>query len=308
MTWVTEIGVYFRVTDPRAESSIRVAHFIAAIARRATDLRQLVLCAASDRYYEHQCPFDILVPFHPVVQAVLSTIARKTVKNLKIRVHDDAAFSPGLACHIQKAFERSEPAKGQTLMFTKSCTCPKGCPVHAKEGCHICGRPRKSPKFEDRPIEDVIPAPEWCEASAERMMEMEEELFELGIIGAPDPFEGEHYDDQDCECCLFHDIPAFDSNFCYDGDGNPHSHMSTQTYRGKLKAPNTWFMKQSKITDFFLVVTYNEYLAALPSPYKDNPERPVTPEDEKNQSASVLKVAGIGSFPFYNKAVLEALV
>ncbi|OCK98768.1 uncharacterized protein K441DRAFT_654066 [Cenococcum geophilum 1.58] len=55
------------------------------------DLHQLVVCAASDRYYEHTCPFDILWPDHPVVRALLATISRKTVQNLKIRVHDDAA-------------------------------------------------------------------------------------------------------------------------------------------------------------------------------------------------------------------------
>ncbi|OCK84145.1 hypothetical protein K432DRAFT_269301, partial [Lepidopterella palustris CBS 459.81] len=182
MPWVTEIGVYFRVTQPDAETSIRVAHFIKSLTRRATNLRQLVICAASDRYYERICPFDVLWPCHPVIQALMSLISSKSVKHLKIRVHDDAAFSPGLASFLQRSFDRSEPTNDRSLTWTRSCSCPKGCPIHAKEGCSICGRPRKSPRTEDWPIEDVLPNADWCEAGFERMMELENELTELGII------------------------------------------------------------------------------------------------------------------------------
>lgn len=300
MPWVREIGVFFRVTDPQAEASSKVAHFIRSISRRAVDLHQLVVCAASDRYYEHKCPFDVLWPSHPVVQALLETISRKTVQNLKIRVHDDAAFSPGLACVLQDMFVRNGPAKGQTLTFTRSCTCPKGCPIHAREGCQICGRPRQGTNEEDRPIEDVLPGPEWCEASFERMAELEDELLDLGILGAADQDEGGgEENDEGSDSGLY--FPAFSSGFCYDREGNIHCHWPMEMlprYRGKMIAPKAWLLRQTMITTYFPVILYDEYLLTLLKPS----ER----KNEEKRAASILATAGIGPLPVHIN-VLEAL-
>lgn len=308
MPWVREIGVFFRATDPQAEASSKVAHFIVSISQRAMDLHQLVICAASDRYYEHTCPFDVLWPDHPVVRALLATISRKTVRNLKIRVHDDAAFSPGLACVLQDIFERNEPTKGQTLTFTRSCTCPKGCPIHAKEGCQICGRPRQETNEEGRPIEDVLPGPEWCEASFERMAELKYELLELGIIGDADQYEEDEDEGEErsnFDLCF----SAFNSGFCYDREGDVSYSWPMgmfPSYRGEMVAPKAWLMKQMKITDHFLVIPYDEYLLTLSKPSKETSRLLMMSGNEEKLAAPNLAAAEIGPLPFHNKNTLGA--
>lgn len=306
MPWVREIGVFFRVTDPQAEASSKVAHFITSISQRAMDLHQLVVCAASDRYYEHTCPFDILWPDHPVVRALLATISRKTVQNLKIRVHDDAAFSPGSARALQDIFERNEPTKGQTLTFTRSCTYPEGCPIHAKEGCQICGRPRQGTNEE--PIEDVLPSPEWCEASFGRMAELEYEFLGPGIIGDVDQYEEDEDEGEErsnFDLCF----SAFNSGFCYDREGNVHYSWPIEmfpSYRGEMVAPKVWLMKQTKITDHFLVIPYDEYLLTLSKPSKEVSQPLTMSGNEEKWAAPGLAAARIGLLPFHNKNTLGA--
>jgi hypothetical protein len=129
------MSVYFRADSPYSEASIRVGHFLKALRRNASHMKRLTVVAASDRYYEAKCPWDILFAHHPVSQELEQYVVKKPVKHLKIRLHDDALFFPGYACWLRETFYGSsfevggEPSREQTLTFVKSCTCPPGCPV-----------------------------------------------------------------------------------------------------------------------------------------------------------------------------------
>jgi hypothetical protein len=305
MDFLTKVNVYFRVTEPEAEASNRVGQFLKALGRRASKLRNLVVCAASDRFYEHACLMDVLFIEHPVIQAIFDIIARKNVKHLKLRLHDDAAFAPNVASYIQHFFETHAPMSGSTLTLSRSCSCPNRCrcPVHAKDGCQICGRPWTGDKSETWPIEKNIVSPEKCEASAERMLELTDEI--LASIGfdndEPDndtsdtesnADEGEGEDEDEDEDDIFHDRelhyslamsgvrpgqkpnlsrPAFtstshgvDGRYCpCRGELEEDSLPPRSRYRGKLITPPAWFMRQARITEFFDVVTYDEYFKTL---------------------------------------------
>jgi len=119
-----------------------------------------------------------------------------------------------------------------------------GCPIHAKEGCQICARPRQGTNEEDSPIVDVLPGPEWCEASFERMAELEYELEGLGIIGDFDRYEDEDEGEERSNFDLC--FSAFNSGFCYDREGNVHYSWPIEmfpSYRGEMVAPKVWLMK-----------------------------------------------------------------
>jgi hypothetical protein len=52
----------------------------------------------------------------------------KPVKHLKIRLHNGALFYPQLACYLAQTFHDNS-VDDKTLTFTRSCTCPPGCPM-----------------------------------------------------------------------------------------------------------------------------------------------------------------------------------
>ncbi|KAF2810340.1 uncharacterized protein BDZ99DRAFT_387665, partial [Mytilinidion resinicola] len=180
MPFLKDIGVYFRVTDADATASSRVGHFLRALGRRAPNLHHLVICAASDRYYEAVCPIDIMFysPQHPVVSAILSIVARKNVQHLKLRVHDDAGYAPYVLERINSVFEKHHPKPGATLTFSRSCSSPENCSFHAQEGCQVCGKPRANNNIEDWPVDDTALYYDWCEPDAERLMELVDVLEE----------------------------------------------------------------------------------------------------------------------------------
>jgi hypothetical protein len=129
MPYITDLGIYFRVDSPYSEASTRVGHFLKAIRRNATHLDHLTIVAASDRYYDAQCPWDILFGHHPVSKELLQFVEKKPVKHLKIRLHNEALFFPQYACWLSQTFEQTGGIDDHSLTFTRSCTCPPGCPV-----------------------------------------------------------------------------------------------------------------------------------------------------------------------------------
>ncbi|KAF2499281.1 hypothetical protein BU16DRAFT_266113 [Lophium mytilinum] len=201
MPFLMDIGVYFRVTDADATASSRVGHFLKALGRRAPNLRHLLVCAASDRYYEAVCPRDIMFygPQHPVVSAILSIIARKNVQHIKLRVHDDAAYAPYVPNRIKSVFENHNPKPGATLTFSRSCSSPDDCPIHAKEGCQVCGKRRASDNIENWPIDDIALSCDWCEPDRERLEELIDELEEKRCRHNDD--EDDYEDNDHCFNC-----------------------------------------------------------------------------------------------------------
>lgn len=128
MRYVSDLGIYFRADDPRKESSRRIAHFVKAVVRHATKLEYLTVLVSSDRFYEALCPFDILFADHPISKELLHIIESKTVKHLKIRLHDGACFFPHYAGFLAQTFMQEGNTEGRSITFTRSCTCPPGCP------------------------------------------------------------------------------------------------------------------------------------------------------------------------------------
>ncbi|KAF2176666.1 hypothetical protein K469DRAFT_755519 [Zopfia rhizophila CBS 207.26] len=277
MPYATDLGIYFRATDPKEESSKRVAHFIKAIARRGTSLQNLVVLTSSDRYHEAVCPWDIPFCDHPVSKALVNLVESKTVRHLKLRVHNGACFFPGFASFLKQIFEQNRPTTGRSITFTRSCTCPNGCPLHPANDCFMCGWPKQ--EKHNKPIEEVVPNPILIESCMERMMDMQSELYELGILPPRDNDEDEDEDDVNVgpyslppEDDYEEKKPAFESGLYYNQSGcfcvacsNTCSFLPGQfrRYRSVLKAPAVWYFRQTKITEFFKFIEYEEYLDAV---------------------------------------------
>lgn len=128
MRYLNDLGIYFRADNPKAESSKRVGHFLKALTRHAVNLEYLTVLASSDRLYEAVCPWDILFGEHPVSKELVHLIEAKTVRHLKIRLHDGACFFPNYASFLGQTFLNNGPIAGRSITFTQSCTCPVGCP------------------------------------------------------------------------------------------------------------------------------------------------------------------------------------
>jgi hypothetical protein len=128
MPYLTDLGVYFRADDPKTEASKRVGNFLRALNRHAKHLEHLTVTAASDRFYEAACPWDIVFGEHPVAQALVHLVKSKSVKHLTIRLQDGACFFPSFACFLDQTFRQHNDDPERSLTFTLSCTCPPGCP------------------------------------------------------------------------------------------------------------------------------------------------------------------------------------
>ena len=275
---VTDLGIYFRATNPSAESSKRVAHFIKAVARLAKKLDQLVVVASSDRFYEAKCPWDILFCDHPVSRALVSLIERKTVKHFRVRVHNGACFFPGFGRFLEQLFNNFGPTVGQSLTYTQSCTCPQGCPHHPATNCFVYGW--SIDKKDKKPIEHVVD-PVCIESCLDRMMDLHVELCEIGLFPPRDDIneEVEEYDlrggpylkNRHVKDDYGEKQPAFDSGLCYNKSGcvclncsNFCNILSGQTrrYRGTLRAPQVWNFRQTMITDYFNFIDFRACLAA----------------------------------------------
>ncbi|ORY00013.1 hypothetical protein BCR34DRAFT_494944 [Clohesyomyces aquaticus] len=262
MPYLADLAVYFRADDPKAMGSHRVGLFLTSIARRATKLQNLVVLASSDRYYDNRCKWDILFNHHPVCKAVLEMLERKTVRHLKIRMHNDAFLFPTFAHFLEQEFRKYGDTEGRSLTFWASCTCPKGCPYHPLQFCFLCGWDYQMQ--DTRPI-DTIVDPGTVEAGMERMMDMQDELFTLGILPPKDDDEEGEEEEEELEAGIisgtyrrpFKDtyednLPAFTSGMLLPGQ--------VRRYRSLPKAPEVWRFRQTTLFEYFHVVHYSHYL------------------------------------------------
>ncbi|CAO2648733.1 Nn.00g096820.m01.CDS01 [Neocucurbitaria sp. VM-36] len=251
MLYLTDLGIYLRADTPTKQAAKRVAHFVKALSRLAIHLEYLVVMISSDALYEQSCPWDIMFFDHPVAKALVQLVEAKTVKHLKLRLHDNACVFPGFAQFLNQAFYKEGVPTDRSIVFSRSCTCPPLCPNHPTAYCLHCGWPVISKPF--KPV-DVLVDPVEVESDMERMMDMQHELFELGILPPKDyedEEEGDEYEENagpyggggPIEDDYEEQRKAFDSGLLLPGQ--------VRRYRGEVLAPPVWFFEQRKITDFF---------------------------------------------------------
>ncbi|KAF2242745.1 hypothetical protein BU26DRAFT_467158, partial [Trematosphaeria pertusa] len=193
MRYVTDLGIYLRADKPTSQASQRVAHFMKALARHGKKLNRLVVLLGSDRYYEAACPWDIPFFDHPVSQALVQLVKSQTVNHLKIRVHDGALLYNGFGSYLCQTFRENGSIAGRSLAFTFSCTCPPHCPLYPQNDCFLCGWPLEFP--DQAPVE--FPSnPAGVEALVERTMELQDDLFQLGLLPPKDD-DDEEADEED---------------------------------------------------------------------------------------------------------------
>lgn len=251
MSYLTDLGIYLRCDTPTKEAARRVAHFMTAIIRLSKNLESLVLLISSDCMYEKVCPWDIMFCDHPVAKALVQLIEAKTVKHLKIRLHDNANLFPGFAKFLNQCFYKDGAPTNRSLIFSRSCTCPRLRPTQAPYVCVHCSWPILQLDF--RPIESYV-HPFGVESDMERMMEMQDELFERGILPLKDDDEDE--EDDETNVGPYGGGPPIEDNYeenrkaFYSGMLLPGQ---VRRYRGIISAPADWFFRQTKITEFFNV-------------------------------------------------------
>ncbi|KAF2876814.1 hypothetical protein BDV95DRAFT_483284 [Massariosphaeria phaeospora] len=261
MHYLTDLGIYLRADDPNKEAARRVGLFLKAIARLATNLKHLTVMVSSDRFYDAVCPWDILFGDHPVAEALVFVTEAQNIKHLKIRLHDGACLFPVFASFLSQNFYGVESATNRSITFTRSCTCPPACPHIPATTCFMCGFPKD--EKHKKPIEVVMSNPSYVEAGETRMMNLQADLFELGLLPPTDDDDdveeveadangGLHmtgfFEEDDYE----ENRLAFSSGFLLPGQ--------SRHYRGEVRAPKEWSFKQLRITDYFSVVQYEEYL------------------------------------------------
>lgn len=128
MHLLRDVGIFFRADDPKSQASKRVAHFLKALTRHATNLEYLTVMASSDRHYDAACPWDILFCDHPVCVALVQLVKKNTVKHLEVRLHDGACLFPSFGSYLNQTFvEVNGPITDRSITFLRSCTCPTHC-------------------------------------------------------------------------------------------------------------------------------------------------------------------------------------
>ncbi|KAF1845568.1 uncharacterized protein K460DRAFT_405822 [Cucurbitaria berberidis CBS 394.84] len=254
MPYLTDLGIYLRADTPTKEAARRVAHFIKAITRLAVHLQYLVVLISSDCLYEKLCPWDIIFCDHPVAKSLVQLVEAKAVKHVKIRLHDNACLFPGFAQFLHQTFYKDGVPADRSIVFSRSCTCPPPCPNHPATYCLHCGWPVFSPPY--KPI-DVLVGPAGVESDMERMMDMQHELFELGVLPPKDDDEEPEEGNEEANVGPYGGGPpieddyeenrkAFDSGMLLPGQ--------VRRYYGEVTAPSVWFFQQTKVTDYFEVV------------------------------------------------------
>ncbi|KAF2845099.1 hypothetical protein T440DRAFT_283785 [Plenodomus tracheiphilus IPT5] len=249
MPFITNLSIFYRADEPTKQASKRVGHFMLALARLAVNLEHLTVLISSDQRYEQACPWDIIFCDHPVAKAIVRLVENKTVKNLRIRLHDGARLFPGFACHLDQTFMGHMPVD-RTLIFTMSCSCApiKGQP---SQWCSFCQWPRHI--WDLKPIEDRV-HPVHAEAGQSRMMDMQADLFELGILPPKDDTDEEEKEEENVavggggggppEDTYEEDLPAFTL-------GVRLPPRKKHPFRTEISAPAVWSFEQTKITNFY---------------------------------------------------------
>lgn len=252
LKYVTNLSIFYRADEPTKPSSKRVGYFIKAVARLAVDMEHLTILISSDQRYERACPWDILFCDHPVSKAILYTIEKKNVKNLKLRFHDGANLFPGFACFLEQTFLKDGKPVDRTLTFTTSCSCA---PYMGQPNifCHFCQWPRST--WDLKPIEDPV-HPAVVEAGQTRMMDMQDDLFNLGIL--PPKSETEDKDeDEDTAVGPYGGGPPIEDT--YDEDrlaftlGVRLPPRKPWPFVSRVRAPAVWSFQQTKITNYYKV-------------------------------------------------------
>ncbi|KAF1965746.1 hypothetical protein BU23DRAFT_16821 [Bimuria novae-zelandiae CBS 107.79] len=117
MDHLTRLGVFFCADDPQAQSSIRVARFLKALARHARNLKDLEILIDSVE------PWNMLFYNHPATEAIEDLVRARTVKQLLIRFHNSTVvYEPWADCLVQLFNNSNQPA-GFSLSFALSCQC-----------------------------------------------------------------------------------------------------------------------------------------------------------------------------------------
>ncbi|KAH9860328.1 hypothetical protein J1614_011658 [Plenodomus biglobosus] len=252
MKYVTDLSIFYRADEPGKPSAKRVSHFIKALARLAINLQQLTILISSDQRYERACPWDIIFCDHPVAKAIVHMIEKKTIKNMKLRLHDGARVFPGFARFLEQTFLKDGKPVDRTLSFTTSCSCaPYMDMPHIF--CFFCQWPRNI--WELKPIEELV-HPVTVEASQKRMMEMQDDLFELGILPPKDDNEDE-VEVEDSAVGPYGGGPPMEDT--YDEDrlaftlGVRLPPRQPWPFISEVEAPAVWSFEQTKITDYYSV-------------------------------------------------------
>lgn len=245
MPYLTDLGVYMRADDPTKETARRVAHFLRSVCRYAFKLERLTVLISSDARYERACPWDIIFHDHPIAKALAIAVTVKTPTHIKIRLHDGACLYPTLAHFLDQEFYNGTEGNG-TLEFSQSCTCARYLGVYPVLHCIYCRWPLYSPH--EKPIERLVP-PGFVEADMQRMMEMQHELFELGVLPVRD--EEDHKEEEvgpygggpPVEDTYEKDRLAFTAGMLLPGE--------SRRYKSEIVAPRVWAYEQTLMTRFF---------------------------------------------------------
>ncbi|KAF1941887.1 hypothetical protein EJ02DRAFT_187820 [Clathrospora elynae] len=248
MHYLTNLSIYCRADAPTKEAAKRVAHFIVALSHHAKNLEYLSIVISSDQRFEKACPWDILFCDHPVSKALVTLIKSKTVKHVQIRLHDGAALHPGFAHFLLQQFYKTHiPGDSRSLVFTKSCTCAPDARSLDPEHCTHCGWAIE--KKEWKPIAWWAYAAE-MEADQERMMELQADLFELGLLPGGDDDEeddgrgvGPLGGGSPMADTYEENRPAFTAPMLLPGEA--------RAWRSPRVAPVVWSFEQTTILQYF---------------------------------------------------------
>ena len=120
MEYVTDLGIYFQVDNPKKVAAERVATFLNTVVSKAKKLEKLELLASSDRWHGMYCPWDIMFCDHPVAKAMVKVIESKKVTHLKIRCHDGARLYQVFGRFLEQHFVQSGSTDGRSITFAQS--------------------------------------------------------------------------------------------------------------------------------------------------------------------------------------------
>ncbi|PSN60559.1 hypothetical protein BS50DRAFT_506264 [Corynespora cassiicola Philippines] len=251
MPFLRHLSIYFSVDSPKSDAARRLGHFLTAIQRQ---LHTLAIVAASERFFEERSLWYVVYCDHPLAKAISKLVSSTTVAHLKIRTHNGAMFYPSWVRYIETTFKQNRDPAKSLIEFSCSCSCnqwvirPQNWRI-----CYHCGWPKEWLYCKEMEI-PVMAAD--LECSQTRLMEMEDRLFELGILPGNETDEevdrsGPYATGRPVEDTYDDDLPAFHS-----GALLPEQRRK---YRGESATPATWRFKQTKLHDFFTVLPYDGY-------------------------------------------------
>ncbi|KAF2134119.1 hypothetical protein P153DRAFT_409533 [Dothidotthia symphoricarpi CBS 119687] len=258
MHLITDLGIYMRCDTPTKEAANRVAHFIKAIARRAVKLQNLVVLVSSDRSYGAKCPWDIMFNDHPVAKALVKLVESQTVKHFKLRMHDAACVAPDFASYLCQTFYELKPATDRSITFSRSCSCPRQIATSRDGYCRHCLWPREYRAYK---AIDRTMYPAELESDQERMMDLQEDLFQLGLLPPTDDLEeedpekastGPYIDGRVVEDTYEEDRLGFSLGLLLPGQ--------VRHFRSNIAWPAVWWYRQTELTEFYEYIDKDDYL------------------------------------------------